>query len=200
MAFCEPATESDLRSPCSSRKGTRRPLRASGSRVSTPSSSTSRSPYSRRARRSVKSREIGAIDIAAGGIDLAQTGGDVAGNDSDIDGRSLDVRVAVDVNITRRAIQGGRFLEQIDTLRRRHVADRAVADLAVARLVDQHRRPQLEIEPGADEEVGVAKHQGVGRFGFDEMGVGSDRARSIPRPQADRHPPRARWRRRFPGS
>jgi hypothetical protein len=47
----------------------------------------------------------------------------------------------------------------------------AVADLAVPRLVDQHRRPQLEVEAGGDEEVGLFEHQGERGLRLDEVGV-----------------------------
>ena len=47
----------------------------------------------------------------------------------------------------------------------------AIANRPVARLVDQRRGPELEIEAGGDEEIGFFEHQRERGLRFDEVGV-----------------------------
>jgi hypothetical protein len=83
----------------------------------------------------------------------------------------VDVRVAVNVDVSGLAGRVLRHVHQGNPLAGIDVAGLAIPDLAVAGLVHQHRRPELQVEPGGDEEVGALEHQGVRGFRLDEVGV-----------------------------
>ena len=99
-------------------------------------------------------------------IDTCQTGGDIAPNKLGVERAGKDVWVAKDVDITGCSIRDRGHVEEWHSLAGVDKAFCSIANLAVARLIDQDRRPELEIETGGHEEISVAQQKGQGGFGL----------------------------------
>ena len=83
----------------------------------------------------------------------------------------MDVRIAVGVDIAFRAAERGRHLEQMNAGVGRDVTGPALGDLAVAGAVEQRRHPELQIETGGDEQIGVAQDRHEAGLGLHEMRI-----------------------------
>ena len=100
-----------------------------------------------------------------------ETGEHVPGDDDPVEWIGVYVGIAVHVDVTLGAAERGGHLEQIDAAVRRHVAGRTIHDLAVARAVEQRRHPQLQVQAGGDEQIGVAQDPHEARLRLHEVGV-----------------------------
>ena len=75
------------------------------------------------------------------------------------------------VDVALGAAERGRHLQQVDAGVGGDVAGAALGDLPVAGAVEQRRHPELEVEAGGDEQVGVAQHGHEAGLGLDEVGI-----------------------------
>lgn len=90
-------------------------------------------------------------------IHPGETGENVSRDDDRVERVGVNVRIAVDVDVALGAIERRRYLEQRDAGIGRHVAGSAFRDLAVVGAVRERRHPALQVQPGGDEQVGVAE-------------------------------------------
>jgi hypothetical protein len=112
------------------------------------------------------------------GIDSRQALGQSARNLADVARVELDVGVALRMHVAVAAVEADRHLERRDESPRFEVARRAWSKSCVAGLLDQHRQPaDLEVESGADDEIGVAHPGDQARPGLDAMRILGGRRR-----------------------
>jgi hypothetical protein len=100
-----------------------------------------------------------------------EPGQDVPCDDDGVERVSVNVRIAVGVDIPFRPAEGDRNLEQRNPGVRGHVAGPALGHLPVVGAVEQRRDPELEVESGGDKDVRVPKQCHEARLGLHEVRV-----------------------------